>query len=57
MERRGRIRLAGYNFVFEGNVVVFVTGNLPVTPGYGHFGDVLNYEVNGVWGITTTWEF
>ena len=85
-----------YNFVFEGNVVVFVTGNLAlaaeykqqprdyqpigslvqkegdwwtidaayvVNPhltlaaGYGHFGKVLNNEANGVWGITTKWEF
>ncbi|MGD0017601.1 MAG: DUF3034 family protein, partial [Verrucomicrobiia bacterium] len=85
-----------YNFVFEGNVVVFVTGNialaaeykqqprdyqaignlvrkegdwwtidaayvvnkhLTLAAGYGHFGNVLNEEANGVWGITTKWEF
>jgi hypothetical protein len=85
-----------YNFLFEGNVVVFVTGNLAlaaeyrqqpndykpignlvkaegdwwtldaayvvknrltVAAGYGHFGNVLNHEDNGVWGITTKWEF
>ena len=85
-----------YNFVFEGNVVVFVTGNfalaaeykqqprdyqpigslvqkegdwwtidaayvvnphLTLAAGYGHFGKVLNNEANGVWGITTKWEF
>jgi hypothetical protein len=85
-----------YNFVFEGNVVVFVTGNfalaaeykqqprdyqpigslvqkegdwwtidaayvvnkhLTLAAGYGHFGNVLNDEANGVWGITTKWEF
>ena len=85
-----------YNFVFEGNVVVFVTGNfalaaeykqqprdyqaigslvrkegdwwtidaayvvnkhLTLAAGYGHFGNVLNHEANGVWGITTKWEF
>jgi hypothetical protein len=85
-----------YNFVFEGNVVVFVTGNfalaaeykqqprdyqaigslvrkegdwwtidaayvvnkhLTLAAGYGHFGNVLNAEANGVWGITTKWEF
>ena len=85
-----------YNFVFEGNVVVFVTGNfalaaeykqqprdytaignvvrkegdwwtidaayvvnnhLTLAVGYGHFGNVLNHEANGVWGITTKWEF
>jgi len=85
-----------YDFLFEGNVVVFVTGNfalaaeyrqqpneykpignlvkaegdwwtldaayvvnnhLSVAAGYGHFGNVLNHEANGVWGITTKWEF
>jgi hypothetical protein len=85
-----------YNFVFEGNVVVFVTdsialaaeykqqprdyqpiGNLvqregdwwtidaayvvnkhlTLAVGYGHFGNVLNSQANGVWGITTKWEF
>ena len=84
-----------YSYLFEGNVVVFVTGNLALaaeyrqqpndytpTPlikasgdwwtidaayvvnphltlavGYGHFGGVLNHEANGVWGITTKWEF
>jgi hypothetical protein len=25
--------------------------------GYGHFGQVLNHEANGVWGITTKYEF
>jgi hypothetical protein len=85
-----------YSAVFEGNVVVFVTGNfvlaaeykeqprdyqaignlvkregdwatfdaayvvnkhLTVAAGYGHFGNVLNHEANGVWGLTTKWEF
>jgi hypothetical protein len=85
-----------YNFVFEGNVVVFVTSNialaaeykqqprdyqpignlvqregdwwtidaayvvnkhLTLAVGYGHFGNVLNSQANGVWGITTKWEF
>lgn len=85
-----------YQFLFEGNVVVFVTGNFAlaaeykqqntdyktipgligeagdwwtidaayvvnkhftVAAGYGHFGTVLNNEANGVWGITTKWEF
>jgi hypothetical protein len=85
-----------YNFVFEGNVVVFITGSLALAAeykqmpsdyrpigdlvrsagdwwtvdaayvvnkhltlavGYGHFGNVLNHEANGVWGITTKWEF
>jgi hypothetical protein len=85
-----------YSFLFEGNVVVFVTdrlalaaeykqqpndyhriGNLvrpagdwwtidaayvvnehlTLAAGYGHFGGVLNHDANGVWGITTKWEF
>jgi hypothetical protein len=87
---------SSYNFVFEGNVVVFLTGNLALAAeykqqptdykaignlvrvaddwwtidaayvvnkhltlavGYGHFGNVLNHESNGVWGLTTKWEF
>ena len=85
-----------YSFLFEGNVVVFITGNLAlaaeyrqqpndyapigslvresgdwwtldaayvvnkhltVAAGYGHFGGLLNHEANGVWGITTKYEF
>ena len=85
-----------YRYVFEGNVVVFVTGNfalaaeykeqprdyraignlvkvegdwatldaayvvnknLTLAVGYGLFGNVLNHEANGVWGLTTKWEF
>ncbi len=87
-----------YSFLFEGNVVVFVTDSialageyrqqntdynynkvpsligkagdwwtidaayvvnkhLTLAVGYGHFGTVLNNEANGVWGITTKWEF
>jgi hypothetical protein len=85
-----------YSYLFEGNVVVFVTGNfalaaeyrqqpneykpignlvkaegdwwtidaayvvnnyLTLAAGYGHFGNVLNHEANGVWGVTTKWEF
>jgi hypothetical protein len=87
---------SSYNFVFEANVVVFVTskfalaaefkqqprdyqaiGNLvqkagdwwtldaayvvnnhlTLAVGYGHFGNVLNHQANGVWGLTTKWEF
>jgi hypothetical protein len=89
-----------YSVVFEGNVVVFITGKLAVaaeykeqprnyrainagggTPvgregdwatldaayvinnhftiaaGYGYFGNVLNHQADGVWGITTKYEF
>ena len=84
-----------YSYLFEGNVVVFVTDNLALaaeyrqqptdyTPiplikasgdwwtidaayvvnkhltlaaVYGHFGGVLNHNANGVWGITTKYEF
>jgi len=85
-----------YSFLFEGNVVVFVTSNLALAAeyrqqpndyhqipgligktgdwwtldaayvvnkhltlavGYGHFGNVLNHEADGVWGLTSKWEF
>ena len=85
-----------YSALFEGNVVVFVTGSIAlaaeykqqpneykpigslvrkegdwwtldaayvvnkhftVAAGYGNFGGVLNHQANGVWGITTKWEF
>jgi len=85
-----------YKYVFEGNAVLFVTGNFAlaaeyrqkpneyqpignlvkgeadwwtfdaayvvnshftVAAGYGHFGGVLNHTANGVWGITTKFEF
>jgi len=87
-----------YQFLFEGNVVVFVTDSIALAAeyrqqntdynysaipsligkagdwwtidaayvvnkhmtlavGYGHFGTVLNNEANGVWGVTTKWEF
>ena len=84
-----------YSFLFEGNVVVFITDrlalaaeykqqandyeptplikksgdwwtidaayvvskHLTVAAGYGHFGGVLNHDANGVWGITTKYEF
>jgi len=34
-----------------------VNKHLTLAAGYGHFGNVLNHEANGVWGITTKWEF
>jgi len=34
-----------------------VNTHLTLAVGYGHFGNVLNHEANGVWGITTKWEF
>ena len=85
-----------YDFLFEGNVVVFVTdrlalaaeyrqqpneykpiGNLvkaegdwwtidaayvvnnhlTLAAGYGNFGNVLNHQANGVWGVTAKYEF
>ena len=85
-----------YDFLFEGNVVVFITdkfvlaaeyrqqpnkykpignlvkaesdwwtidaayvvnNNLTLAVGYGHFGNVLNHQANGVWGVTAKWEF
>ena len=34
-----------------------VSKHFTVAAGYGHFGQVLNHEANGAWGITTKWEF
>jgi Protein of unknown function (DUF3034) len=34
-----------------------VNKHLTLAVGYGHFGGVLNHDANGVWGITTKWEF
>jgi hypothetical protein len=34
-----------------------VNKHLTLAAGYGHFGGVLNHDANGVWGITTKWEF
>jgi hypothetical protein len=34
-----------------------ITPHMTVAVGYGHFGTVANHEANGVWGITTKWEF
>jgi len=34
-----------------------VSSHMTVAVGYGHFGGVLNHDANGVWGITTKWEF
>jgi hypothetical protein len=34
-----------------------VNNHFTIAAGYGSFGRVLNHEANGVWGITTKWEF
>lgn len=34
-----------------------VDKHFTVAAGYGHFGGVLNHNANGVWGITTKYEF
>jgi len=34
-----------------------VSKHFTVAAGYGHFGGVLNHDANGVWGITTKYEF
>jgi len=34
-----------------------VNSHFTVAAGYGHFGGVLNHNADGVWGITTKWEF
>ena len=34
-----------------------VSSHFTVAVGYGHFGGVVNHDANGVWGVTTKWEF
>ena len=34
-----------------------ITPHMTVAAGYGHFGTVANHQANGVWGITTKYEF
>ena len=34
-----------------------VNKHLTLAVGYGHFGNVLNHDDDGVWGLTTKWEF
>ncbi|MFO1475638.1 MAG: DUF3034 family protein [Verrucomicrobiota bacterium] len=34
-----------------------VNRHLTLAAGYGHFGNVLNHEANGTWGVTTKYEF
>lgn len=34
-----------------------INRHMTIAVGYGHFGTVANHEANGVWGITTKWEF
>lgn len=34
-----------------------INPHMTVAVGYGHFGTVANHEADGVWGITTKWEF
>ena len=34
-----------------------INPHMTVAIGYGHFGTVANHQANGVWGITTKWEF
>jgi hypothetical protein len=34
-----------------------VNQHLTLAAGYGHFGNVLNHDADGVFGITTKWEF
>jgi hypothetical protein len=34
-----------------------VNPHMTLAVGYGHFGTVANHSANGVWGLTTKWEF
>jgi len=39
------------------DIVYIVNKHMTLAAGYAHFGKMLNHEDNGVWGITTKWEF
>jgi len=39
------------------DAVYIVNKHMTLAVGYGHFGNTLNHKDNGVWGITTKWEF
>lgn len=49
------IRESGDWYTFDAAYVV--SKHLTVAAGYGIFGGVLNHAANGVWGITTKYEF
>lgn len=34
-----------------------INSHMTLAVGYGHFGTVANHTANGVWGLTTKWEF
>ena len=38
-------------------IVVYDSHHFTLAAGYGHFGDLLNHDASGVWGITTKFEF
>lgn len=42
---------------FTLDAVYIVNKHMTLAAGYAHFGKMLNHEDNGVWGITTKWEF
>jgi hypothetical protein len=33
-----------------------VNRHLTLAAGYGHFGEVLNHQADGAWGLTVKWE-
>ena len=39
------------------DAVYIVNKHMTIAAGWAHFGKMLNHEDNGVWGITTKWEF
>ena len=42
---------------FTLDAAYLVNNHLTLAAGYGHFGAVLNHKANGVWGVTTKYEF
>jgi hypothetical protein len=39
------------------DAVYIVNKHMTIAAGWTHFGKMLNHEDNGVWGLTTKWEF
>jgi hypothetical protein len=42
---------------FTLDAVFILNKHMTLAAGYAHFGKMLNHRDNGVWGITTKWEF
>ena len=50
-------QIEGNGGIFSTLSAYVVNKHFTIAAGYGHFGGVLNHQANGVWGITTKYEF